>query len=138
MIFKDLNGKEYKLKIVSSPRENASKLHSTAESMILELYPAIVLCHEIPIKIDTIKKQTLFLDIFLPSFKIGFEIQGHQHYNQVAFFHSDKRAFFKQQNVDQLKRSWCDINSIYLVELKYDTTTKWRDQIRSAIECHSR
>jgi len=131
MKVKDLDGLEYKLKVTNCPRDNASKLHLTAEEKILELFPAIVLCHEIPIRVN--RRTTLYLDIFLPTLRIAFEVQGQQHYKLVSFFHSDKRGFLKQKNTDELKRRWCELNNIELVELKYDGIAKWGDIIRSSI-----
>jgi hypothetical protein len=79
---------------------------------------------------DPAKKSVLYLDFFIPNIKIGVEVHGEQHYKYVPFFHKSKAGFLQAQTRDRIKAEWCELNSIELIVLKYDSTEKyWREQL---------
>lgn len=59
----------------------------------------------------------LFLDFFIPSRKIAFEIRGRQHDEYVPYFHKSQKGFRASKDRDDLKSRWCDLNNITLYQI---------------------
>lgn len=133
MLYKDLNGEQHKVNFARKRnRERAkSKLHEKALSIIKELVPLTIVCEEVPIKIK--RGKTLYLDIFLPDYNIAIEVHGKQHYEFVKAFHGYAHRFGRAQLNDTLKREWCELNGIRIIELKYNEIGEWADRIAGAI-----
>jgi len=60
----------------------------------------------------------LWLDFFLPHYKLAFEYQGIQHDKFNKFFHTDKKGFQNSKARDERKRLWCEVNEIILIEVR--------------------
>lgn len=63
--------------------------------------------------------ENLEIDLYNPDLKLGFEINGQQHYKFVPFFQKNHEAFRNQQYRDHMKREKCRQNGITLVEVPY-------------------
>lgn len=131
MLVKDLNGREYKLKIGGKLKSRSrSKLHNEAIEIIKEVYPLINICNEVPIKIKP--GQTLYLDIFLPDFNLVIEIQGKQHFQFTPVYHKYPHRFGRSQLNDDLKREWCHVNDINIIYFNYNDKDEWHDRLAKA------
>lgn len=60
------------------------------------------------------------IDIYCPSFKVGFEYHGIQHYEFIPHFHGVWEDFIRAQARDQRKIELCEEQGISLVAFKYD------------------
>lgn len=61
---------------------------------------------------------SLYLDFFIPSRKIAFEIHGIQHDKFVPFFHGSRGEYHQSQQRDINKEKWCRINKIDLYTIR--------------------
>lgn len=62
----------------------------------------------------------LFLDIYLPRFKIAFEFDGEQHSKYVEHFHGDRQGFIRSCRRDVEKTQACYVKGITLIRVAYD------------------
>lgn len=63
----------------------------------------------------------LHIDIFMPSYGIGIEIDGEQHYSQNSFFHKSEEDFSIQRMLDKKKELLAKENGIILLyRLRFD------------------
>lgn len=63
----------------------------------------------------------LFIDIFLPAFKIGIEIDGEQHFSYNSFFHKNGMIDFNLQKLrDKKKDNICFEKDIFLYRVRFD------------------
>lgn len=130
-----LDQKEYSLNLVkyNKPRDNCSTLHSRARILLHNLFPYDIIFEEIvlPGIKSEIAIRPLILDFYINSPKLAVEVQGQQHYQHVQFFHTNKLEFFRSRKLDSLKKQWCQLNNIKLVELPYNLSdNEWEDLIR--------
>ena len=98
-------------------KSNASELHRKVYNIVKECYPKETILQEKTIKIDG---KTLFIDIYVPRLKVGVECNGRQHYKFTQFFHGDAQKFKQQVENDRLKKEYCEIEGITLVNVRYD------------------
>lgn len=63
-------------------------------------------------------KLPLYFDFYLPDINTAIEFQGPQHFKAIDFFGGEK-AFKEQQTRDNIKRDWCKINNINLLEIEF-------------------
>jgi hypothetical protein len=66
---------------------------------------------------DPLSGNRLELDFYLPSIKLGVEVQGIQHYEFCPLFHRDINDFYEQKRRDAAKKSLCDSCGLTLIEL---------------------
>ncbi len=134
MKVRGLDGNYYTLKTTgncadASDESTKSQYHLMARELLQELFP---LEHKLE-EVFLPGSGDLRADFLLITRRVMVEVHGEQHYNFVPFFHKNRLAFLQGQNRDRLKRSWCEINSIKLVELPYmETVDEWRTRILSA------
>ena len=129
MITQTLDGCQYNWKIANHKNndQNCSKLHLRARDIIKSIYPTVILLEEVPIKID--KLCTLYLDFYLPLYKIAIEVNGAQHYKYIKYYHYHPSSFLKQQQNYTNKQEWCELNNIRLITLSYENKdVEWRKQ----------
>jgi len=81
---------------------------------LAEQYPHDVIFEEVIVPGDR-----FILDFFIPSIDLVIECHGRQHTEHVKHFHKTKKDFHNQQDVDQNKRDWCELNGFRLEEI-YD------------------
>jgi hypothetical protein len=126
-----LDGKEYvwKPERYHSQRENASSPHIKARNLLHSLFPFYSINEEIPL-VGTPTK--LFLDLYIHALRLCCEIQGVQHYQFSSFFHGNAQGFKKSKERDRIKREWCELNNIDLVELPDTESEKeWTERIKN-------
>lgn len=63
-------------------------------------------------------KKPLYFDFFLPEYSIAIEYQGPQHFKPIDFF-GGKESFEEQKQRDDLKRNWCKVNNVELIEVNF-------------------
>ncbi|WP_422661684.1 hypothetical protein ACK8P5_26540 (plasmid) [Paenibacillus sp. EC2-1] len=66
------------------------------------------------------KGSPLQLDRYYPTFKIGFEFNGRQHYEFNPYMHKDRAAFDYLQSCDRRKQKGCDKRGVTLITIKYN------------------
>lgn len=105
-----------------------SSYHIQARELLNEIFPTLQTLEEVPICVR--RRETLYLDFYLPLKKLCVEVHGEQHYKFVGHYHPTKLAFFKGQKRDREKVEWCELNGIRCVELPhYETVEQWKGRI---------
>lgn len=131
MLVIDLDGSEHEWKMkgkeVRIDTRPHSALHRAAREILKERFPTLVLLEEVPIKVR--KKQTLYLDFYLPLRKIAVEVQGEQHFKFSSLYHSSAHDFRKQVRNDNDKAEWCEINGIDLIIFAYNNQDDWESLV---------
>ena len=118
----------------NNQREDCSSLHLRARTLLKQLYPYDVIFEEVTLQgIKTeINNRPLLLDFYIHSIRLAIEVQGEQHSKYISFFHTNKLEFFRAKRLDGLKRQWCVINHIALIELPYNfSDSDWEHRIRN-------
>lgn len=130
--FKTTTGKTYKVALSKfSKKAKCSNLHLRVREILDKLLPMTFYCEEFLVKDKTI----LEFDFYIHSHQLAIEVQGQQHYQFSSLFHKTKQDFINQQKRDQLKRDWCALNDIELIELKYDAKD-WEEKITESTRIH--
>ena len=132
-----LNNREYNLDlkkyiVLPSDTKKKSKHHLSARILLNDIFKGYSVYEEVklPGSRTPNKQSVLFLDFFIPYFSLAVEVHGAQHYEFSKFFHKTKADFFNQIRRDQIKKEWCELNKIRLIELSHkDSEEKWREQI---------
>jgi hypothetical protein len=131
-----LDNREYSWNFIkySTPSENYSSLHLRARILLKTMFPYDVVGEElvIPGVKTEINNRPLLLDFYIHFQRIAVEVQGQQHSEYTPFFHTNKLEFFRAKRLDGLKRQWCLLNNITLVELPYNLSDEqWSQIIRN-------
>ena len=84
--------------------------------IIRQLYP----CQKIELEYNIADKGALFLDIYLPQLKIGFEYDGELHFHYNEHFHGTRENFIRAQKRDFEKDERCEVLGITLVRVAYN------------------
>lgn len=128
-----LDGKEYPWTISTQKRKGCSEGHLKARILLQELFPLDVVFEEVTLPgSKTAKNGLLFADFYIRSRDLIVEVQGQQHTEHIAFFHETKAQFFESMVRDRVKREWCELNGITLIELPVsETVDEWRSRIES-------
>jgi len=109
--------------------ENKSSFHTRARQILKDCYPTLQILEEVPIQAR--KKETYYLDFYIPMLKTAVEVHGEQHYKFVQFYHHNQFGFIKSQKRDREKREWCEINGIKYIEFPYtETDEEWKTKIQ--------
>lgn len=130
MIITGLDGKQTKWKILTKKASNRPKsgLHLSARTLLRLIYPTLDILEEVTVPIR--QGQKVFLDFYLPLYKIAVEVHGRQHYEFVSHFHNNHYEFMLACKRDNEKKEWCELNNIQLVELPYnEDINEWRKRI---------
>jgi hypothetical protein len=72
-----------------------------------------------PVTSQLLGSRNLELDCYNDELGLAVEYQGAQHYEYIPFFHKNKEAFQNQKYRDYVKRTICEKNGIYLIEVPY-------------------
>ncbi len=110
----DLKGKEHKIIVRASDypmRSQAacrSKLQYLVGQALKVKYPYETILE------DFRCPDGFYLDFFIPSKMLAYEIQGKQHDEFVPFFHKNQKGFNEHKDRDYRKQQFCDKNSIKL------------------------
>ena len=137
-----MNGREYRIDLKKyivrgDDTKKRSSYHLRARDILRETFKGYSVLEEVklPGSRNPSKKSALFLDFLIPSVMIGFEVHGKQHYEFCSFFHKTKAGFYGHKRRDAIKKEWCEINEVTLVEFSYlDSDEEWRDKIDCARE----
>lgn len=70
------------------------------------------------------KRKHLMVDFYLPDYRMFIEMNGEQHYKNIAYFHQDSWTFEDQQIRDESLRQYSKRHSVKLLEIKYDEIKK--------------
>lgn len=139
MKVKGINGKEYSWNlngydIFNDDKRKRSKFHIKARNLLKEIFNSYRILEEVklPGSTELHKKSVLYLDFYIPSITLAVEVHGKQHYEFCPFFHRSKADFIKAQARDEDKITWCELNKIKLITLKYsESEDEWRQRIKS-------
>ena len=134
-----INGKEYHWNLTAynvfdNDGRKRSKYHVRARQLLKEIFNSYRILEEVklPGSTELHRKSVLYLDFFIPSINLAIEIHGQQHYEFNPFFHKNKADFLKAKARDEDKISWCKLNNIDIVILKYsESNDEWRERIKS-------
>lgn len=128
MNVKGLDGKSYKMQLVSQPKDEPSQYHLRCRALLAALFPFDQRLEELYLP----GSDGLTADFYLPSRRLAIEVQGEQHSRFVPFFHRHRLGFMQSQIRDGKKKAWCLLNSILLVELPYDERDdEWATRIKT-------
>ncbi len=134
-----INGKEYVWNLTgydvfNDDKRKRSKFHVRARILLKELFNSYRILEEVklPGSTELHRKSVLYLDFYIPSIKLAIEVHGQQHYEFCPFFHRSKADFLKAKARDEDKITWCELNDIRIVTLKYtEGDDEWRQRIKS-------
>ena len=117
MKFKTLDGKERTLRnaksyIINWNGKSRSKFQLEVKKYLKKYWSGDVVFEELKI-VGT----RLSLDFFNATKKVAIEVQGHQHFSYVKFFHGDRINYLNQIKRDYKKIEFCELNNIKLVEI---------------------
>jgi hypothetical protein len=118
MLVKTLDGMEYKWKMKSAADTKKSGPHLKVRELLHELYPTLQVLEEVQILVK--KNKDLYLDFYIPLYKLAVEIDGQQHRSYNTFYHRSQSDFVKQKVNDNFKSQWCDLNQIRFIRLRDD------------------
>lgn len=135
-----INGKEYTWNLTNYAvfKDNIrarSKYHLRARNLLKEIFHSYRILEEVKLPGSTAKhrKGVLYLDFYIPQINKAFEVHGQQHYEFTPFFHKTKANFILSVTKDQDKETWCELNNIKLLILKYsESDEQWRNQIEQS------
>ncbi len=107
-----------------------SSFHLAARALLKAVFPLEQILEEIALP----GSGYLSADFFLPHWNLVVEVHGQQHYCFSKLFHRDRNDFLAGKVRDRVKREWCELNGITLVELPYnEDLDEWRKRIGSAV-----
>jgi len=141
MKVRGINGKEYVWNLSSydvfyDDTRKRSKYHLRARNLLREIFNSYRILEEVKLPGSTAlnRKSVLYIDFYIPSIKMGFEVHGEQHYKYNPFFHKSQADFLKAKARDEDKIEWCEINDIDIIVLKYsESDDEWRKQITNCV-----
>ena len=70
------------------------------------------------------KRQHLMIDFYLPDYRMFIEMNGEQHYKNIAYFHQGSWTFEDQQIRDESLRQYSKSHNVRLRVIKYDEIKK--------------
>lgn len=110
-------------------RRSVSKGAKELLEIVKQLYPhqRIELEHNVAVR------GALFVDIYLPRMKIGFEYDGIQHFEYSEHFHGSRENFVKAKRRDAEKDQRCEEEGITLIRVAYNEDMS-QDLILSKLE----
>lgn len=106
----DLRESSWPMKSAASCR---SKIQFDIGQIIKKRYPLDPILEDV-----TIPETRLSIDFYIPHRKLAVEVQGEQHDEMNPYFHKSNADFEEQKQRDELKRFFCDLNGIKLLELR--------------------
>lgn len=130
MIVRDLDGKlsNWKLNGFQATKAAKSELHLATRILLHEIYNTATILEEITVYLR--KKEIVYLDFYVPLYKLAVEVQGQQHYTYNEFYHGNQQNWLMYKKRDREKALWCENNGIRLVALPYNKKNEWENLIR--------
>jgi len=129
-----IDGKEHSWSLKQAAREDGSRsgLHLKARELLKLIFPFDLIYEEVslPGSATKGKNSILFGDFYIPLRSIMIEVNGSQHSNYTQFFHGNKLEFARAKMRDRIKKQWCELNGITLVEFEHnETIEQWRGKL---------
>jgi len=87
---------------------------------LLELVQQIFPNQRIELEHNVAERGALFVDIYLPRLKVGFEFDGQQHFEYCEHFHGSRENFIKAKKRDAEKDDRCRDKGITLIRVAYN------------------
>jgi len=110
-----LRFKDVSKKLVDWDGPSRSKFQKAVKFYVRPLWHHHVVYEEFPVY-----GTLLSLDLFNANKKIAIEVQGPHHTEFNKGFHKNQFDYLEQLKKDEIKRRFCDINGITLVEIFYE------------------
>lgn len=85
-------------------------------AIVQELFPH----QRVELEYNVALKGGLFIDIYLPGLKVGFEFDGQQHFEYCEHFHGNRDNFIKAKRRDAEKDDLCEQQDITLIRVAYN------------------
>jgi hypothetical protein len=104
----------YNLEWVTTKKRKMSRGQAAIVQIIQKILPNEKIEYELHLG------ERLYLDIYIPTYKIGIEYHGRQHYEWVPFFHATEADFILAQRRDIRKEELCAEKGISLVAFRYN------------------
>lgn len=113
---KELNEKLrcYNLDWITNNRRKMSRGQAAIVQIIQKILPNEKIEYELYLG------EKLYLDIYIPTYKVGIEYHGRQHYEWVPFFHPTEADFLLAQRRDMRKEEVCAEKGISLIVFRYN------------------
>ena len=92
---------------------------SKGEEQIIQILRAAGVRFEREKTYSDLKGGRYRFDFYLPAYNVLIEVDGKQHFEQVAKFQRTRAEFLKQQENDRRKNSYCLANNITLLRIPY-------------------
>lgn len=130
----DKSIKRLGLSWVKDHRRKMSKGQTVLTSVLKKLIPGETIVNEFHVG------ERLKLDVYCPSYKLGAEYHGIQHFKYIERFHEFREDFLESQKRDERKAELCKEQGIVLVVFRYDdklTEDAVYDRILSALRTSS-
>jgi hypothetical protein len=123
-----LNGKVYQWKARGrKPRKRCSSYHLRARNLLREMFPLDERLEEVYLP----GAGRLFLDFYIPGWRLAVEVHGEQHYQYVHHFHRGRLGQWAANARDSRKADWCALNAVRLVELPHgESDEQWQERVR--------
>lgn len=84
--------------------------------LVKELFPY----QKVELEHNVADRGALFVDIYLPALKVGFEYDGRQHFEFCEHFHGTRESFIQARRRDAAKDERCDELGITLIRVAYN------------------
>lgn len=96
-----------------------SKIADYTYDLLKDAFPHHTILTEYYVKY---KGNKLFFDFFVKELNVLFEVQGRQHDEYVSHFHGDRDGFLNSKRRDNLKKEYCQLNGLSLIEIRDELT----------------
>ncbi len=131
MRIKDELGKEHVInlsKYFAVEKENCSALHGRLRQFLKDNFPAVPLLEEV-----YVPSFNVFLDFYLPLYRLACEADGDQHRQYTSHFHGiHKTNFYTSVGRDRKKEAFCHCNNIRLVRFfPQESDDQWLQKLSS-------
>jgi hypothetical protein len=131
MLVTRIDDSTYNWKPKDKRKNNASKLHKKARDLLKSIFENTTTLEEV--KIEPMSGVYLYIDIYIPVFMTAIEVHGEQHYNYTPFYHKNLMDFVQSKQRDNMKKRWCELNDITLIELPYNEVNEWQTILLSQL-----
>ncbi len=130
MIIKDSTGKEYKInlgKYFNKEKVECSDLHRRVRQFLRDCFHDPQILEEI-----FIPSYNLYIDMYLPLYRLACEADGRHHDEYTPFFHgANKITYAQSRGRDRKKEEFCRINDIVLVRFtEEETVEQWTAKLK--------
>ena len=85
-------------------------------AIVQEIFPH----QRVELEYNVATRGGLFLDIYLPRLKVGFEYDGQQHFEYCEHFHGSRENFLRARRRDAEKDELCEQQGITLIRVAYN------------------